>query len=50
MTVAEMRVRMSSREWAEQMIYDDLRREAGEEAALDRQLKADHAALLARRR
>lgn len=45
MTVAEMSLRMSHREWVEQMIYDKLKREAEQEAALDRQLSATHRSL-----
>lgn len=43
MTVAEMSAKMSTREFAEQMIYDKLVKEAGEIATLDRQLLSDHA-------
>lgn len=48
MTVAELEQRMSNREFIEQMIYDKLVLEAEQEAAMDRQLSADHAALLQR--
>lgn len=50
MTVAEMGERMTHREWAEQMIYDKLKTEAQQEAALDRQLQSDHSRLMARMR
>lgn len=46
MTVAELSARMSTREMAEHMIYDKLKREAAEEAALDSRLKSDHASLI----
>lgn len=46
MTVAELGVRMSNREYAEQMIYDKLVKEAHQEIALDRQFAADHAKLV----
>lgn len=48
MTLADLEDRMSNREFIEQMIYDKLVREAEQEAAMDRQLSADHAALMQR--
>ena len=45
-TVAELGARMSHREMVLHMVYDKLRREAEEEAALDARLSRDHAALM----
>ena len=48
MTVAELSARMSHREMIEQMLYDKLRREAEQEAALDSRLMNDQRRLMAK--
>ena len=50
MTVAELRAKMTTRELAEQMIFDKLKKEAAQEARLDRLLESTQRAALAKRR